>query len=166
MKLPALLPGIALSQIGKHESGGPNKGSDLRAYFDSDNYRPNATDDGYPWCASFVCWCVLTAMRAGGVDETPTFRRPRTPSAYGLANWSRAQDNSTRTKDSPGADIKAGDIVIYKFSHTGIAVTDAVGGEVDVVEGNTNLAGSREGTAVMRKTRPVSSVRSRIRFTV
>lgn len=170
MKLPALLVGIAKTQIGKHESGGENKGSDLRAYFDSDSYRPNATDDGYPWCASFVCYCVQQAMQAGGIEETPTFKRPRTPSAFGLADWSRAQDNSTRTKDWPGSDIKAGDIVIFKFSHVGIAVTDAEGGRFETIEGNTNVAGSREGTHVVWKRgvseRPVSSVRNRIRFTV
>ena len=105
-------------------------------------------------------------MQAGGVDETPTFRRPKTPSAFGLATWSRDQDNSTLTKDWPGSDIKAGDIVIYQFSHTGIAVTDAVNGMFEAIEGNTNQAGSREGTHVMKKTRPVSSVRNRIRFTV
>ena len=166
MKLPSLLVTIAKTQIGKHETGGANKGSDLRAYFESDNYKPNSTDDGYPWCASFVCWCVIKAMQAGGVDETPTFRRPKTPSAFGLATWSRDQDNSTLTKDWPGSDIKAGDIVIYQFSHTGIAVTDAVNGMFEAIEGNTNQAGSREGTHVMKKTRPVSSVRNRIRFTV
>ena len=110
MKLPALLVSIAKTQVGKHESGGANKGSDLRAYFDSDNYRPNSTDDGYPWCASFVCYCVLMAMRAAGIEETPTFKRPRTPSAFGLAEWSRAQDNSTRTKDWPvilASDIRS-----------------------------------------------------------
>lgn len=166
MKLPSLLVGIAKTQVGKHESGGANKGSDLRAYFDSDSYRPNATDDGYPWCASFVCWCVFKAMQAGGVEETPTFKRPRTPSAFGLADWSRAQDNSTRTRDWPGNDIKAWDVVIYNFSHCGIAVTDSSNGEFLAIEGNTNQAGSREGTHVMHKTRAVSSVRNRIRFTV
>lgn len=170
MKLPQLLVKIAKTQIGKHESGGANKGSDLRAYFDADNYKPNSTDDGYPWCASFVCWVVKEALQAAGVVETPTFKRPRTPSAFGLAEWSRAQDNTTRTKDWPGSDIKAGDIVIFKSSHCGIAVTDAENGRFESIEGNTNVAGSREGTHVMHKKgvaeRSASSVRNRIRFTI
>ena len=62
-------------------------------------------------------------------------------------------------------DIKAGDIVVFTFSHIGIAVKDVdSSGYVVTIEGNTNGAGSREGGSVLEKKRHVSKIRSRIRI--
>jgi hypothetical protein len=58
-----------------------------------------------------------------------------------------------------------GDIVIFTFSHIGIAVSEPdEKGNVKTVEGNTDKAGSREGGGVYLKTRNISKIRSRIRF--
>jgi hypothetical protein len=68
---------------------------------------------------------------------------------------------------SPGKDIIAGDIVVFTFSHIGIAVSSPdKNGNVATVEGNTDSAGSREGGGVYLKTRHLSKIRSRIRFNV
>lgn len=154
----------AESKIGVRESGGPNKGAALQPFFDADWYDPNGSapgDNGYAWCASFVCWCVQVAV-AGRII---TFHPPRTPSAWGMEAWSLAQDRSTWTLKPAGRDIKRGDIVVFAFSHVGIAVGDPdANGYVETVEGNTNGAGSREGDGVYRKRRKISSIRSRIRF--
>jgi len=154
----------AESKIGVRESGGPNKGAALKDFFEADSYDPNgaaAGDDGYPWCAAFVCWCVKVAI-AGRVI---TFKRPTTPAAYGFEKWSLAQDRSTWTLKPAGRDIERGDIIVFNFSHVGIAAgAPDVNGNFSTVEGNTNQAGSREGDGVYRKIRNVSSVRSRIRF--
>jgi hypothetical protein len=151
-------------KIGVRESGGANKGPALAPFFEADWYDPNGAapgDDGYPWCAAFVCWCVQVAVAGRAI----TFKRPRTPSAWGLEKWSLAQDASTWTLKPPGRDINRGDIVVFEFSHCGIAVGGVdSSGYVDVVEGNTNAAGSREGDGVYRKRRHISQVRSRIRF--
>ncbi len=168
MNLAPLIAPTAESAIGLHEEGGSNKGPQLRAIFAADNYDPNGSkpgDDGYPWCASFVCWVVKTAMEKAG--RAFTFKRPVTPSAFGFEEWSLAQDASTQTKKNPRGDIQRNDIVIFKFSHIGIATSgvDATG-HFMTVEGNTNAAGSREGTAVLRKRRHIDLVRSRIRFMV
>jgi hypothetical protein len=58
-----------------------------------------------------------------------------------------------------------GDLVIFTFSHIGIAVSspDKMG-NLATVEGNTDSAGSREGGGVYFKTRNLSKIRSRIRF--
>lgn len=154
----------AESKVGVRESGGPNKGPALAPFFAADWYDPNGSapgDDGYAWCAAFVCWCVQVAV-AGRVI---TFERPRTPSAWGMEAWSLAQDSSTWTLKPAGRDIQRGDIVVFNFSHVGIAVgpVDA-NGFVPTVEGNTNGAGSREGDGVYRKLRSIHSIRSRIRF--
>lgn len=154
----------AESKIGVHESGGENKGAALQPFFDADSYDPNGSapgDDGYAWCAAFVCWCVQMAVAGRSI----TFKRPTTPSAWGMEAWSLAQDNSTWTLKPARRDIKRGDIVVFNISHVGIAVSapDA-NGYVTTVEGNTNAAGSREGEGVYRKQRHVSAFRSRIRF--
>ncbi len=154
---------IAASKIGTKESGGNNKGKDLQPFFQADDYDPNGSapgDDGYAWCASFVCWVIMVAI----AGRTVTFRRPTTASAFGFERWSLAQDNSTHTKMNPGSDIKRGDLVIFSFSHIGVAVADATATHITTVDGNTNAAGSREGNMVAKKTRRLSQVRSRIRF--
>lgn len=154
----------AESKVGARECGGPNKGEDLAPFFAADNYDPNGSapgDDGYAWCAAFVCWCVMVAVAGRRI----TFKRPTTPSAFGLEAWSLAQDASTWTLKPPGRDIRRGDIVIFNFSHVGIATSSAGSdGFFTTVEGNTNQAGSREGDGVYKKRRHVSTVRSRIRF--
>jgi hypothetical protein len=156
----------AESKIGIREEGGPNKGKGLAPFFAADWYKPNGPkglDDGYPWCAAFVCWCVQVAI----AGRTVTFERPRTPSAYGLEEWSLAQDDSTWTLRDPGPqDLRRGDIVTLKrVSHVGIAVSAPdEAGFVTTVEGNTNEAGSREGDGVYQKRRHYSEIRARIRF--
>jgi hypothetical protein len=104
-------------------------------------------------------------MKRCGVEETATFRRPTTAVAWALEHWSLAQDGTTRTQKPP-RDIKAGDILVFTFSHCGIAIGPATQGMVQTIEGNTDGQGSREGGAVLVKRRPVSKIRSRIRFTI
>jgi hypothetical protein len=166
--LPSRIASAAESKIGVHESGGANKGKDLAPFFAADAYDPNGAapgDDGYAWCAAFVCWAVKVAMEQGGAEWT--FKRPTTPGAWAFEEWSLAQDESTNTKKKPRGDIQRGDLVIFAFSHIGIATSGVdTSGHFMTVEGNTNSAGSREGDGVFRKRRSIDLVRSRIRFTV
>jgi cell wall-associated NlpC family hydrolase len=160
MKIAESLVVTALTKLGVKESGGNNKGKELQPFFAADNYKPNATDDGYAWCASFVCWCFQVVLAGRSVS----FKRPTTPSAFGFIDWSLAQDSSTNTKRNPMDDIKRGDLVVFKFSHIGIALADAKDGKIQTIDGNTNAAGSREGNMVAKKTRSVSQVSARIRI--
>lgn len=153
----------AESQRGKREAS-PNRGRDLQAFFDADNYDPNGPkpgDDGYAWCATFVCWAVYQAVK----DLKLTWKRPVTPGAWAFEAWARAQNDCVELKKPHNGDIQRGDIVVFTFSHIGIATgpPDA-SGRVATVEGNTNGAGSREGDGVYAKNRPLSSIRSRIRI--
>lgn len=117
----------------------------------------------WPWCAAFVCWCVKNAM----ADEDYTFTRPQTAGAWDFEKWCKSVDNSALLKKPHNGNIKAGDIVIYTFSHIGIAVSDVdKQGIVQTVEGNTNSDGEREGDGVYRKRRNIANIRSIIRFTV
>jgi hypothetical protein len=161
MKLAQLIPSIASAEIGVEEIDGTNCGPRVNE-FKAATVLP--ADEAWPWCAAFACWVVREAMKQAG--GTYTFKRPTTAGAWAFEAWSRAQDSSTHTRKPHDGDIKAGDIVIFTFSHIGIAVGDAHDGFVKTVEGNTDAAGSREGGGVFQKVRSVSKIRSRIRFTV
>jgi len=165
--LPERVASIAESKVGLKESpAGSNRGPEIQEFFDADSYDPNGSapgDSGYAWCAAFVCRIVQLAMQGGQW----TFTRPTTPGAWAFEKWSLAQDDSTWTKKPPGRDIQRGDIVVFRFSHIGIATGPLDGdGHFSTVEGNTNRAGEREGIAVMAKRRHISDIRSRIRFLV
>lgn len=163
--LPRALVAVVLREIGVTESPpNSNTGPRVNEYKAATNLNPRAA---WPWCAAFVCWCVREALAATGVKETKTFKRPRTAGAWDFENWSLAQDDSTSTRKPHRGDIQPGDIVVFTFSHIGIATSapDAKG-NVRTIEGNTDGAGSREGGAVLAKVRHVSRIRSRIRFTV
>lgn len=145
------------------EVDGTNCGPRVNEYKAATNLPPH---ESWPWCAAFVDWVVREAMNAHGIKETATFKRPRTAGAWDLLNWSRKQDNTTRTKEPHGGDIQAGDIVVFTFSHVGIAIGSPKNGFVETIEGNSDLQGSREGGAVGHHTRKLTQIRGRIRFTV
>lgn len=161
--LPDAIVDVATREIGVEEVDGTNCGPRVNQYKSATNLPPN---EPWPWCAAFVDWVVKQAMEATGIKETSSFKRPKTAGAWDLENWSRKQDGSTQTKKPHNGDIKAGDIVVFTFSHVGFAIEDAKDGAVVTVEGNTDTAGGREGGGVFRKTRKLSQIRSRIRFTV
>lgn len=155
---------IALKEVGVEEVDGTNCGPRVNQYKAATNLPP---EEPWPWCAAFVCWVVREAMKATGIKETATFKRPTTAGAWNLENWSLKQDNSTQTRKPHRGDIKPGDIVVFTFSHVGFAVGEPdEEGYVSTLEGNTDTAGSREGGGVFRKRRKLSSIRSRIRLTV
>lgn len=163
-KLPQAIVEIATAEIGVEEVNGTNCGVRVNEY-KSATWLP-ATKP-WPWCAAFVCWAVREAAKKAGVGFTKTFKRPRTAGAWDMENWSLAQDKSTWTKKPHRGDILPGDIVVFKFSHIGFAVSAPdQNGYVITIEGNTDAAGSREGGGVFRKKRHVSRIRSRIRFRV
>ena len=155
---------VAKNEIGVKESGTSNRG--LRV----DEYQ-RATwleqKDWGAWCAAFVCWCVREAMKETNTKETPGFRRPRTAGAWDFERWSLAQDSTTQTRKPPGNDIQPGDLIVFKFSHIGIAQSAPDrSGNFTTIEGNSNSKGSRTGGMVCEGSRNISQVRSRIRFTL
>lgn len=153
---------IAKREVGIEEVNGTNRGPRVDEYKAATNLPPH---ESWPWCAAFVDWCVKQAMALAGGNYT--FQRPTTAGAWDMENWSLAQDESTWTRKPTHGDIQAGDIVIYTFSHVGIATGSPDGdGYIHTIEGNTDAAGSREGGGVFAKRRHVSKVRSRIRFRV
>lgn len=163
MKLAERLVELAKKEVGVEEIGGTNCGPRVNEYKAATSLPP---DQPWPWCAAFIDWLVMRAMEEESGRKF-TFERPRTAGAWDLENWSMKQDGSTWTKLNPQAgDIAAGDIVIFTFSHVGLAVGTPTKGMVETVEGNSNAQGSREGGGVWKQTRKLSQIRSRIRFTV
>ena len=162
MKLAERLVELAKKEVGVEEIGGTNCGPRVNEY-KAATWLPYK--ESWAWCAAFIDWLVMTAMEESG--KKYTFARPRTAGAWDLENWSMKQDGSTWTKLNPQAgDIAPGDIVIFTFSHVGLAIDAPAKGLVATIEGNTDGNGSRDGGGVWRKFRKISQIRSRIRFTV
>lgn len=156
---------LSHNEVGVEEIDGTNCGPRVNQY-KAATWLP--ADQSWPWCAAFIDFIVYEAMKACDVKETATFKRPRTAGAWDLENWSKKQDDTTQTRRDPRSDIKAGDIVIFKFSHVGFAVADFDDetNTVKTIEGNTDSSGSREGGGVYLKRRKLSQIKTRIRFTI
>jgi hypothetical protein len=155
---------IATAEVGVREVDNTNCGVRVDEYKAATWLNPKK---GWPWCAAFVCWVIREALASSGTKQTKTFKRPRTAGAWDFENWSIDQDSTTWLRRSPAGDIVPGDIVMFTFSHIGIAVSAPdEKGNVTTVEGNTDIAGSREGGGVYLKTRNLSKIRSRIRFNI
>jgi hypothetical protein len=151
---------LAKAEVGVQEIDGTNCGPRVNEYKSATNL---PASEPWPWCAAFICWLI----KESDIVETATFQRPRTAGAWAFEAWSRAQDKTTSTKKPHGGDIEAGDIVVFRFSHIGLAISGPdANGFVQVIEGNTDTAGSREGGGVFQKKRSLSQIRSRIRFTI
>ena len=162
MKLAQRLVELALKEVGVKEVGNTNCGERVN-FYKSATWLPY--EESWPWCAAFIDWLIWTAIN--DTKQSYSFERPRTASAWDLENWSLKQDDSTQTKRDPKVkDIAAGDIVIFKFSHVGLAIGPVVNGVFPTIEGNTDNEGSRDGGGVWKKQRKLSSVKTRIRFTV
>lgn len=157
--IPEKMVTLAREEIGVSEVDGTNCGPRVDVY-------KAATwldaDKGWPWCAAFICWLIREAIE----DEEIAFKRPRTAGAWDFENWAKQEtSNGIELRKPTNEDIKAGDIVVFTFSHIGIAVKDIdSSGYVITIEGNTNGEGSREGGSVLEKKRHVSKIRSRIRI--
>lgn len=153
------------------EPRGSNSGPLLAKFFAADNYKPPGKDEKYAWCAAAVSYWVQTWL-AGCAEAARLFGKaqpPRTASAFGLQDWAEEQSGAVliipgKLLRSRTETIRPGDVLVYEFSHCGIAKTPFPNGFGTAIEGNTDPAGSREGWEVARKWRGVSSVRCALRF--
>lgn len=151
---------IAEAEVGNRESGGNNRGKSVVKYQKATNLDP----DNWPWCAAFVDWCIQQLLLQPEYQNMAPKQRPTTAAAFGLLEWAKKQGLTTPTPDD--YHPKAGDIVVYEFSHCGI-VTGYSPGTITTVEGNTNGKGERDsvtGDGVWRKTRSTSLVRRYIKM--
>jgi CHAP domain len=160
----APLADIAVPYIGATEARGNSMGTDprMREIFEADHLMNGERTDGYAWCCSFVSMCVQKL-----IARSPAFGGVTPPRTAGVTSfrtkWAPAQNCLIFAPGNPVYQPFKGDVVIYTFSHIGI-VTAVSGQSISTIEGNTNAAGSREGTTVMRKERALSLVRCFIRL--
>ena len=141
------LAAIARSQVGTKEIGGNNRGPQIVEYQKATWLEPGA----WPWCAAFVCWCIREWLKNPSVNGTlslsdPEAWRPKTAGAWDMANWARKHG---RPIFGETAEVRAGDLILFDFSHIGLVVEAAPVGvdRIVTVEGNTNGAGDRDSTA-------------------
>lgn len=151
---------LARQEIGTEEDGTTNCGKRVNEYKASTWLDPT---QGWAWCAAFVCWLFKEGMEEGDY----TFARPRTAAAWGFEQWALDEDDSVLLKKPYKGFVRPGDVVVFKFSHIGIVESLSMDRRtVFTIEGNTNDEGSREGGAVLRRARGVTSIRSIIKVMV
>ena len=146
---------IALNEVGIVETS-KNQGTGIEKYWQATNYK-----DGYknrePYCAAAVCWMIKQA----GLFTEET--RPKTASAFGFETW--AKEIGLNVTKNPNKILK-GQIIVFNFSHVGIAVSDSdAKGNFQTVEANTSSSehgSQRDGGGVFKRTRNRSLVRSMI----
>ncbi|WP_038168590.1 hypothetical protein [Verrucomicrobium sp. BvORR106] len=153
----------AESQIGIRESEGQNRGPGIEKFWTATSYK-TGYQNREPWCAAFVCWCILEALLRLSIK--PPFKRPTTAQAFGFEPWATYSDTDNVKLVPTTGDIRRGDIIVYSFSHVEIATKDTPKSVnlVECVGGNTNDAGSREGDGVYRKQRRRKSFRAVVRI--
>jgi hypothetical protein len=132
---------IAATQIGVHEEGGNNKGPQIVKYQEATWINPEPG----PWCAAFCCWVMREWVKDPEVQKHfgITAWRSRWPSAYGWKQW--ADKENMMALDNT-ALAKAGDFVIFNFSHIGIVTEDQPNRatKIKTIEGNTSKGGQRD----------------------
>lgn len=136
---------ITRSQLGIKETS-KNQGPGIDKFWTATTIR-NGYQSRLPWCAAFACWCI---QQSGIFSEAD---RPKTAAAFGFEDWAKQYKINLRRRPTY---VRKGDLVIFSFSHIGIASTDSDGnGRFKSIDGNTS-------DGVYEKNRTLSSVRSAI----
>lgn len=143
---------VATTQIDIREEGN-NGGQAVTRYL-----KAVGLGAGYPWCMSFVYWCVDMASKKLGLPN------PLVKTGGVLDQLARTK---LRTLPSRSSAIKPGDIFIMDHGggtgHTGFIDSIATG-MFHTIEGNTNDEGSREGYEVCRRTRSINEIKAIIQL--
>jgi hypothetical protein len=146
---------IARAELGVHEES-RNQGPGILKYWEATSYGADGFKTREPWCAAFVAWCV--ALYLDG--------RARRPKSAAVRQWVPDALRLGWRVFGPRDGLlfpRAGDVVVFQFSHIGIVEDFADGAHVATIEGNTDDEGGREGREVARRLRPLSLCKSFIR---
>ena len=128
---------IASQEIGVIEATGNNDGERVSAYLASVHLKK-----GQPWCAAFVSWVFMQ----GG------YSLPRTAWSPDLFT-ARVKTKQILPANVMGIWFPK----LNRIAHVGLEERQQ-GNWLILIEGNTNVAGSREGDGVYRKRRLVKSI--------
>ncbi|MDY8138078.1 peptidoglycan-binding protein [Aquimarina sp. 2201CG5-10] len=131
--------------------GQSNSGPWVRSYMDG--------NDGSPWfwCMGFVQAIIDQAASALGKNFKTLMPLTYSCDTVGTTGLNKGLLTRFRKARKDPSLIKKGDIFLnqkstFDWTHTGI-ITDIEGGVIETIEGNTNFQGSRNGIAVMKRTR-------------
>lgn len=156
MNPQAIIADIAETQIGVREVRN-NFAPAIEKYWRATSYG-DGMENREPWCSAFVSWCVMEARKRD--ERLRVGKRPDFAAVNQWGPWAR--DNGGYVlKPEMG---KRGDIVVFKFSHIGVITLGLSGGCYLTCEGNTDVAGSREGGGVYEKRRSVGVIAAVIRL--
>ncbi|CAM3927888.1 hypothetical protein [Rahnella victoriana] len=162
---------IAKKEVGVTEDGADNTGSRIVDYQGASWLAPGA----WPWCAAFTSWImrqwledesVRNAFGIGTFSQAEKWRC-RDASAFGWDKW--AVSKPAIQIISATKPAKAGDFVVYEFSHIGLVIEDQnkVSNLIKTIEGNTHHK-SKQGIAskdgVWEKERSPGLVKNYIRL--
>lgn len=128
---------VAKSQLGVREATGNNDGVVVEAYL-----KVTGLAKGHAWCAAFLSW----------VFQEAGFEQPRSPWVPALFP-KRQQTAAPEPADIYGLYSST----LKRLAHCGM-VERRYHDWIIGIEGNTNIAGSREGDGVYRKWRHTRSL--------
>jgi hypothetical protein len=140
---------IMLAQEGVSEIGTTNTGPEVNEYLASVHL-----PGGYPWCSALLCWSIQQAAKQ--LNVTPEFKYGA--SAYKL--WTTNQD-LILTEPMPNCAVIKNEGVNsagHAVGHVMFLLNVNDNGSLNVISGNTNLAGSREGTSVVIQNRGIDQL--------
>lgn len=167
---------IARTEVGVREGVVNNTGARIVEYQGATWLQPGA----WPWCAAFTSWVMRELIEDDDVLAylSTYFKRPgltfaqadklrcRDASAFGWEKWARQAGFDVLPETNLA---RAGDFVVFDFSHIGLVVEDqrSLGEPVRTIEGNTNGRGDRDspsGDGVWAKERAHTLTKSYIRI--
>ena len=167
---------IAKKEVGTREGAVNNTGARIVEYQGATWLAPGA----WPWCAAFISWIVRELLEEEAVREylKSYFKRTeltfaqadkvrcRDATAFGWEKWAKANGFQVLSENELA---KAGDIVVFDFSHIGLVIDDqpALTKPIRTIEGNTNGKGERDsatGDGVWIKERNHTLTKSYIRI--
>ncbi|MEI7968701.1 MAG: hypothetical protein WCJ69_06915 [Betaproteobacteria bacterium] len=164
------LVALAAAEVGTREGAVNNTGARIVEYQGATWLAPGA----WPWCAAFASWLmrewleIETVRKALGLATFSLAEkwRCRDASAFGWEKWA-AQRQLTVLPET--ATARAGDFVVFDFSHIGLVAEDQPSprATLHTIEGNTNGKGERDsesGDGVWRKERAPGLSKSYIRI--
>lgn len=158
MNNPAIqmLIDLAQKEVGVREGSVNNTGARIVDYQGATWLQPGA----WPWCAAFTAWLMRELLEDDDVLAYlgRHFNRPglslaqadklrcRDASAFGWEKWAKSRGFQLLTENELA---RAGDFVVFDFSHIGVVVADQVSlaDKISTIEGNTNGRGERDSTS-------------------
>lgn len=129
------------------------------------------TPGSWPWCSALTCWVLREAcknldFKKAVTDKYPSWHLCKDASAFGWVKWAQKVGIPTYSETDLA---KAGDFVVFDFSHIGMVIEDqdSPTNLIRTIEGNTNGRGDRDsptGDGVWKKKRSPTLVQRYIRL--